>query len=80
MVEEIKAGNDRENKENVVTTVDEKKKKSADLICIGMDEKVDQGALQKNFDRFRKVKRDEIKYRNFVAKNTSVNRKDPVFN
>ena len=36
-------------------------------------------ALQKNFDRFRKAKVDEIKYRNYVARQTNQGVRDETF-
>ena len=38
-----------------------------------------EGALQNHFGRFLKAKKDEIKYRNYIAKNTNTNRTDPAF-
>lgn len=48
-------------------------------MCFGEVKGSSSGGLQKNFDRFRKTKRDELKYRNYVADNSKVNRKDPAF-
>lgn len=47
-----------------------------ELICFGTGAK-SSGALQKNFDRFRKTKREEIKFRNYVQKQTDIDRADP---
>jgi hypothetical protein len=38
-----------------------------------------ENALQKNFERFRKAKKDEIKYRNYVAKQTNQGTRDEAF-
>ena len=50
-------------------------KKQAELLCFGEVKK--EGALQGNFARFRKAKADEIKYRNYVAKQTKHNERTP---
>ena len=65
------------NKENEIS-MDEKKeqltenlkpeKPKAELICFGSVSKA--GGLQNGFERFKKAKVDEIKYRNHVAKQT----------
>jgi len=48
-----------------------KEKKKAELMVFG---NTNTGALQKNFDRFLKAKKDEIKYRSEVLKLTKSER------
>ena len=54
-----------------------KKKPKAELLCFGSG--LSSGGLQANFDRFRKAKKEEIKYRNYMAEQTAVDRRDPEF-
>lgn len=61
----------------VQTEKDKPEKKQAELLCFGEVKK--DGALQGNFARFRKAKADEIKYRNYVAKQTKQNERTPEF-
>jgi hypothetical protein len=49
------------------------------LLCFGQVKQSNSGGLQKNFRNFRQAKKDEIKYRNYVAKQSHIDRKDPVF-
>ena len=37
------------------------------------------GGLQKHFDRFRRAKKEEIQYRNYMAAQSAVDRTDPKF-
>lgn len=53
------------------------KPKAGELLCFGGAKK--SGGLQANFARFRKAKADEVKYRNYMAKQTQVDRRDPEF-
>lgn len=55
--------------ESVPIAVEEKKK--SELMVFG---NTNTGALQKNFDKFRKAKKDEIKYRSEVLKLTKSDR------
>lgn len=55
------------------------KKQHAELLCIGGVSNNKAGGLQGNFARFRKAKADEIKYRNYVAKQTKANERTPEF-
>ena len=50
----------------------------AELICFGT-EPANNNALQKNFERFLKAKKDEIKYRNYVAKQNKTGTRDAAF-
>ena len=52
------------NKENTTEKVQTYEK--AELLCFGGVSK--EGGLQNGFAKFRKAKVDEIKYRNYVAK------------
>jgi hypothetical protein len=58
------------NKENAT----EKGPDKAELLCFGGVAK--EGGLQNGFAKFRKAKVDEIKYRNYVAKQTKVGVRD----
>ena len=40
-------------------------KPKAELLCFGAAKQ--SGGLQKNFERFRKAKKEEIQYRNYMA-------------
>lgn len=55
--------------ESVPIAVEEKKK--SELMVFG---NTNTGALQKNFDKFRKAKKDEIKYRSEVLRLTKSDR------
>lgn len=55
--------------ESVPKAVEEKNK--SELMVFG---NTNTGALQKNFDKFRKAKKDEIKYRSEVLKLTKSDR------
>ncbi len=50
----------------------------AELLCFGTTPANDN-ALQNNFERFRKAKKDEIKYRNYVSKQTKQGTRDLAF-
>jgi cell wall-associated NlpC family hydrolase len=75
------------NKENIssamdptIPPVDQSKRPvpKAELLCFGTGPS-NENALQKNFERFRKAKKDEIKYRNYVAKQTKQGTRDESF-
>ena len=44
------------------------------LLCFGQVNQNKSGGLQKNFRNFRQAKKDEIKYRNYVAKQSHIDR------
>ena len=48
------------------------------MLCFGQVKPSSQG-LQANFNNFRKAKKDEIKYRNYMSNKSSLNRSDPTF-
>ena len=54
-------------------------KKKAELLCFGGVTNAKAGGLQNNFARFRKAKADEIKYRNYVAKQTNQDGRNQEF-
>lgn len=55
--------------------------KNQELLVIGGGGFSKPNSLQKNFERFRKQKKEQIKYKKYVAENSgNVNRKDPEFN
>ena len=55
-----------------------KKQPKAEVLCIGGGGfGTAGGGLQKNFERFRKAKQDEVKYRNFMAAQAMPDRRDP---
>ena len=69
MVEEIKDSNqaapDSSAADQTAASIEESKAPKGELLCVGVN--VKQGGLQANFDRFRRAKKDEIKYRNYMA-------------
>ena len=54
-------------------------KPKGELLCFGAAKDTNNAALQKNFERFRKAKKDEIKYRNYVAKQQPKQVRDQAF-
>ena len=54
------------------------KKKAAEPDFFAKSSK-ESGGLQAHFERFRRAKKQDIKYRNYVSQQSLVNRKDPQF-
>lgn len=55
-----------------------KKPKGGDLLCFGGVANKKSGGLQGHFERFRRNKKDEIKYRNYMAEQSAVDKTDPA--
>ena len=77
MAEEVKEGNQAEPEQTAPAEEEESKNPKGELLCFGGG--LSSGGLQANFDRFRKAKKEEIKYRNYMAAQTAVDRRDPEF-
>ena len=66
--------------ENVM--VEEKKKvkpPKAELLTFGDVGGPAGGGLQNHFNRFRRAKQEEVQYRNYMADQVKVDRRDPEF-
>ena len=67
----------QQNQTNEDTKEETGRKAKAELLCFGGG--VQAGGLQANFARFRQAKKEEIKYRNYMAEQTKQDRRDPAF-